>query len=631
MLLRYFFLILLIFPLLSEKPLLVSFASAATTPVILSEVMIAGTSEKDEFIELYNQSSSSVSLKDWKVVRRTKTGTTNSSIKSSFTSSDVIPAGGFYLLTHPDALSGLATIKDTAFISSATLTSDNSLALIDPTSNIVDSVAWGGGHAASLPSLPPLHNPEKKKSLLRNLATLLWEESDTPTPTNSDGVSYAFPPDPIVPTPSSTPLPSSVTGLRLNEILPNPKDKGEQSEFIELYNDSDQDISLAGFILQDATKTGKYTFPGDAVIASKGFLVITRATSKLSLNNGDETLSLFDTTNALVSRMNYAKTKEDVSLNYLPGNWRGGTPTPGAENKLNALPETKEKVPKKGFRDIPVTFNARGSDSDGDTLKYTWNFGDGHKSYKRKTTHTYKENGTYTVTLTTTDGSDDTVETFTLKVRSYAPPKLRIRAVLPNPDSADTEKEWIEVENRENKEVNLQGFSIATGWKKLANHPIREEFILPAKKTVRLTRKESLFTLPNQKGKVELRAPNGEVVNKLKYKLEKSAPEEAVYKKEKGKRWEWQEVIAESKEETSDRTEESSVSNDNADLPEKTELSLEGKERIAQMMFRNPPLLISQAEATKTVTPSKENVVFSFAERFFSRFNSRLNDWLNQS
>jgi hypothetical protein len=106
----------------------------------------------------------------------------------------------------------------------------------------------------------------------------------------------------------------------------------------------------------------------------------------------------------------------------------------------------------------------------------------------------------------------------------------------PNPKGNDSDLEWIEIENREKREVNLKDFSIATGTKKksIANHPIREDFVVPAKSVKRLTRKHSLFTLGNERGHVELRSPDGKVLQDLKYKFDKSLADDAVLRKEKG-------------------------------------------------------------------------------------------------
>lgn len=99
-----------------------------------------------------------------------------------------------------------------------------------------------------------------------------------------------------------------------------------------------------------------------------------------------------------------------------------------------------------------------------------------------------------------------------------------------------TDHEWIEIENREKNEINLKGFSIATGTKKknLANHPIRVDFIIAPKSVKRLTREHSLFTLGNVRSHIELRSPDGKVVQHLKYKYEKSLADDTLLKKEKG-------------------------------------------------------------------------------------------------
>ncbi len=51
------------------------------------------------------------------------------------------------------------------------------------------------------------------------------------------------------------------------------------------------------------------------------------------------------------------------------------------------------------------TFSSAGaSDPDGDTLRYAWQFGDGATADESEVTHVYREPGTFTVTLSVSDG-----------------------------------------------------------------------------------------------------------------------------------------------------------------------------------------------------------------------------------
>lgn len=61
--------------------------------------------------------------------------------------------------------------------------------------------------------------------------------------------------------------------------------------------------------------------------------------------------------------------------------------------------------PTSGEAPLSVSFNGGGSDDpDGDPLDYSWNFGDGQTSSAGFATHTYSQPGTYTATLTVSDG-----------------------------------------------------------------------------------------------------------------------------------------------------------------------------------------------------------------------------------
>ncbi len=581
--------------------------------IILSEVQASGNKAADEFVELYNSGNAPISLSGFNLRRKSQSDVTvkGSSLKT-FSSSDTIPAHGYFLWASSGGI--FKDLADTT--TSGGLSDNNSLGLFDADGNLIEAITWGSSHTA--PFVPAsFDNPEKKESLTRDLDTLVWSKTKNISPTNSNGEVWE----------EDAPLPADPKPLQqivINEVFPNPDSKGDEGEFIELYNPLLSEVDITGWEIRDASMSGKYVFPSDTKIESLSYLVITDEDFALSLNNSKETLTLFDAEKRLVHTVSYEKTKEGVTLNLVGEKLKGGkTPTPGQENILNTDPVTKERVPKRGYRDIPVGFSAKGKDDDGDPLKYTWDFGDDHKSYKREVKHTYKETGKYTVTLTTDDGTDTVTETFEIKIEKYEAPKLRIVALMPNPTGKDSEFEWIEIENKEKKTVDLQGFGIATGSKRksITNHPIKDSLEIKGKSVKRLTRDDALFSLNNAKGYIELRAPNGEVIHKFKYKFEKSLKEGIVLKKEKGESLtvETSSTIKEQEEgstKTKDLTEETS-----SPTPEAS--SSEEETPI--------PPEVKGASITEEVPPTPEEISRPIPLAWFRLLNQWLNQLLNWS
>jgi len=333
------------------------------------------------------------------------------------------------------------------------------------------------------------------------------------------------------------------SSIRINEILPNPSGDEKLNEYIELYNSENIDIDLAGWILKDSSKSGKFIFSENSPVKAKGFKIIYRADFKFAMNNsGSETIYFLDPNENIVSSISYSKAREDVSYNFNELGWRWSKfLTPGAENKFNNLPKIEIKIDKKIYKKIYADFKVKINDPDKDKIKVTWDFGDGRKSYKKKTRHKYKETGKYSVSLKVFDGSEEIIKKFKIKVKKVSHPKVRITRFMPNPKGKDSELEWIEIKNKSNKKINLKNWSIATGSssKKITNHPIYEDFFIKPGKANKIMRNLSKFSLNNKKGRVELRYPDGKVAYKIKYKKEDGVKDDEIYGKEKGEKWKW--------------------------------------------------------------------------------------------
>lgn len=237
-------------------------------------------------------------------------------------------------------------------------------------------------------------------------------------------------------------------------------------------------------------------------------------------------------------------TDNDQSGNWQESSRAGGSPGEKSSPRSTIAEAKKSPIQfslhydKKIYLNFWADFELSVINPNNNKIKITWNFGDGHKSYKSKTRHRYAATGKYEASATISDGSEKTVEKFPVEVREFPRTKIAIIQLSPNPKGRDTENEWIKIKNKSKKKINLQDWSVATGWKKLINHPIAEKVIIKPGETKKLTRKHSKFVLDNKKTKLELRYPDGKVATKTKYKNQTSIKENVVYTKE-NKKWQW--------------------------------------------------------------------------------------------
>jgi len=327
------------------------------------------------------------------------------------------------------------------------------------------------------------------------------------------------------------PLKNYSSALRLNEVLPNPngKDTEENAEWIELYNSTTKAIDLS------KCKINKDILSGE--IGALSFKIIYPS---FTLTNTKFTLELLCEDLDIKDSVSYSDAKSGLYYSFDETDWHWNNKlTFEKENKFNSPPTGKSQKDKTIYVGVWADFEAKGSDKDKDKLKYTWDFGDGHKSYLAKTRHKFEKAGKYKVILKISDGTEDKITEDEIEVKNYPSKDIDIIEISPNPEGKDTENEYIILENKEKKELNLKDWSIATGAKKLYNHPIVEDLIIPKKGILKITREFSKFSLNNKKGKVELRYPNGKVASKIKYdKGEEGVAENEIYTKI-NKNWIW--------------------------------------------------------------------------------------------
>ncbi len=119
----------------------------------------------------------------------------------------------------------------------------------------------------------------------------------------------------------------------INEWLPNPQGSDVENEWIELLNTSAAPVDLSGWRIEN-TGGGLFRLPGYR-IASKEFLLLPRATTKLSLRNTDGKLSLYNSGGRLVDVAEFRGTApEGKSVSRSGDAFLFSEATPGTENKF---------------------------------------------------------------------------------------------------------------------------------------------------------------------------------------------------------------------------------------------------------------------------------------------------------
>jgi hypothetical protein len=120
---------------------------AVSSNVVISEFRVRGPNGgSDEFIELYNLSSSPVNIGGWKINGSNASGTTNTRV--TITSGTVLNPGCFYLLTNSSTSGGPYSGSVPGDQTYGTgITDDGGIALLMPDNTIVDQVGMSTGSA----------------------------------------------------------------------------------------------------------------------------------------------------------------------------------------------------------------------------------------------------------------------------------------------------------------------------------------------------------------------------------------------------------------------------------------------------------------------------------------------------
>jgi competence ComEA-like helix-hairpin-helix protein len=169
------------------------------------------------------------------------------------------------------------------------------------------------------------------------------------------------------PAPAATPMPATTPqaspimypgGVVLNEIMPAPSGPDETNEWIELYNSNTFDVDLSGWKLQDTDGTvTTYAFLQNTKILANQYLVLTRPTTNIILNNDQDGLHLMTPDGKTVSAVSYTNAIRTQSYNNTADDWQWSTTlTPGRINNITATIAT---APQKALPKTQKTANSK--------------------------------------------------------------------------------------------------------------------------------------------------------------------------------------------------------------------------------------------------------------------------------
>ena len=134
----------------------------------------------------------------------------------------------------------------------------------------------------------------------------------------------------------------------VSEIYPNPfgRDNREGNyEWIELYNNSDEDVNLKGWQIDDILKKGSkaHIIKEDKMIKARSFAVFENVQTKIMLNNSGDEVNVLWPDGEVVDSVRYEKANEGVSYNWTPNSWMWSSEiTPGKNNKAGMIKIEKE-------------------------------------------------------------------------------------------------------------------------------------------------------------------------------------------------------------------------------------------------------------------------------------------------
>ena len=144
--------------------------------------------------------------------------------------------------------------------------------------------------------------------------------------------------------------------IYINELMPNPIDDClDCTEWVELYNDGNEDVDVGNYALNDSTDHYIYiklaSTDSNTIIKANDFLVIYNFSYGFKLRNSEDTIRLFDKDESEIDSVSYSnfntKASYDKTWSRRPDGgefWEKIEPTRGESNGEEDPPEEDNNV-----------------------------------------------------------------------------------------------------------------------------------------------------------------------------------------------------------------------------------------------------------------------------------------------
>lgn len=316
--------------------------------IVISEIQTGSVSDaSQEFIELYNPTSSAVTLENWTMEYASAAGTTWTK-KATF--SGTIPAYGFFLL----ATSGY--LSPDGVMSSGLATTAGHVRIKNSSGVAIDLVGWGtAAHTEGSPVAAPVAGGSIERTPGRlspqagngedsdnNANDFVVREIAEPQRISSPIEDPALVPpevvDPEGEEESEVKAPVYLP-IYITEALPDPASplSDAKDEFIELFNPNNVAVDLKGYTIRTGSSFKSYYTIGDVSVGAGGYAVFYSADTKLGLTNSGGAVQILDPLGNILDVTDaYSGAKAGQAWADINGIWSWTLePTPGAANILS--------------------------------------------------------------------------------------------------------------------------------------------------------------------------------------------------------------------------------------------------------------------------------------------------------